>query len=172
MGKYLNLADEALSVVGQPSTGRPGNARSIASSVATDPRVSESDCEKSERSEKRVPDPGPGALPEAWRDWHADKVIEFTDKGYGPAEAMAVAYGYCVDQWHRIHGARPPEGRCAGCGGRLEGEVLHLPDMSVVHYGASPGCLIAYGSTWRHAAAAGLKALGVEPPAKALVRRG
>jgi hypothetical protein len=77
-------------------------------------------------------------------------------------QAAPAAYDRLISDWHREHGAPPPEGLCAGCGGPLSGnEAYGLHDGARLHDDA---CLIRYGLRWRSAAAAALARLGIAAP--------
>ena len=81
------------------------------------------------------------------------------------AEALQLAYGAALNEWHRRHGARADLAYCAGCGEPLTGKALHvLPDSARVH-GDNLRCWADYGQRWRSAAADGLVRLGVAAPA-------
>ena len=67
-------------------------------------------------------------------------------------------------RWHLDHGERVSHGFCAGCRRPfVSGEaVLELADGSRVHFEASYGCLIGWGTRWRAAARATVS----QPPAE------
>ena len=67
-------------------------------------------------------------------------------------------------RWHRLHGERVPKWQCAGCGEPVGGlATLDLADGNRVHLNKLD-CLLSYGERWRSEAAAGLEALGLDPP--------
>jgi hypothetical protein len=82
-----------------------------------------------------------------------------------PVEAAGLAWGELQACWHRLHGERAPEWQCAGCGAPIGGlPALTLSDGARVHF-ERLDCVIRYGERRRHAATAGLRALGLDPPA-------
>ena len=98
-----------------------------------------------------------------WRRWYHRTVDYRAIVGKRTlAEALPLAYGDAVCEWHKRFGASPPEGVCAGCGGPLEGQgVYSLHDGARLH---DDGCLTRYGRRWRTAAVEGLALLGISPP--------
>jgi hypothetical protein len=84
------------------------------------------------------------------------------------AEAVRLAFGDLVSEWHRRHGIRTDQDRCAGCGEGLPVDVGMIVDQGGVrvHFDAVRGfdCLLAYGQRWRSNAAAALGTIGLEPP--------
>jgi len=92
---------------------------------------------------------------EALAHWSALRTVD---------EATGLTWGELEDRWHRLHGARAPEWRCAGCGEPIAGlPALTLADGNRVHIDRF-GCLLTFGERWRGEATAGLKALGLDPP--------
>ena len=87
--------------------------------------------------------------------------------GDDKAQAAAYAFGALVTRWHAQQRGRPAmTGACAGCGRPLGGDPFDVGDGATVHLGGRHGtdCLIAYGTRWRTAAAAGLRRMGIEAP--------
>jgi hypothetical protein len=83
------------------------------------------------------------------------------------SEAARLAWGELQDRWHMQYGERVPHWRCAGCRepiGRLA--ALDLADGNRVHLDHLD-CLLSFGERWRSEAAAGLRALGLDPPVDA-----
>lgn len=106
----------------------------------------------------------------AW--WRRHFIVRTIDRKLGGARSHAkaaqLAWGELQDRWHRLHGARVPEWQCAGCGEPIGGlAALPLADGNRVHLDDAHGldCVLRYGERWRGEAAAGLKALGLDPPA-------
>ena len=83
-------------------------------------------------------------------------------------EAVRLAFGDLVNEWHRRHGVRTDQDRCAGCGEGLPVDVGMIVDQGGVrvHFDAVRGfdCLVSYGQRWRSNAAAALGAMGVQSP--------
>ena len=107
--------------------------------------------------------------PAWWRRQFAVRAIARALGGNrGHAEAVRLAFGDLVSEWHRRHGVRTDQDRCAGCGEGLPVDVGLVVDQggARVHFDAVRGfdCLVAYGERWRSNAAAALRAIGVEPP--------
>jgi hypothetical protein len=103
-----------------------------------------------------------------WHDRFAARIVHWCHDDRGWEEAERLAFGELILAWHRFHGARPEPGRCAGCGDDLPAEVgLVLSDGARLHLDGVRGvdCIIAYGTSWRGTAVAGLQALGLHPPA-------
>jgi hypothetical protein len=64
-----------------------------------------------------------------------------------------------------LHGRRWPQSQCAGCDEPIaDRATLTLADHSIVHF-EDIDCLLVYGKRCRRAAAAGMRALGLDPPA-------
>ena len=108
--------------------------------------------------------------PAWWRRQFAVRTIARKGGGNrGQAEAVLLAFGDLVNEWHRRHGIRTDQDRCAGCGEALPVDVGMIVDQGGVrvHFDAVRGfdCLLAYGQRWRSNAAAALGAIGVQPPA-------
>jgi hypothetical protein len=103
--------------------------------------------------------------PAWWRRHYLLRTINWEISAVRPeSEARGIAWGELEDRWHRLHGARTPEWQCAGCGEPLAGfPTLDLADGNCVHFHTLV-CLLAFGKRWRAEAAAGLKALGLDPP--------
>jgi hypothetical protein len=105
-----------------------------------------------------------------WRDRFAARIAHWSLNGRRPwQEAERLAFNHMILDWHRLHGARPELGRCAGCGDEIPNDVGFRVDRngSRVHFDGirRDDCIIAYGQKWRGAAVAALQALGVNPPA-------
>jgi hypothetical protein len=83
-----------------------------------------------------------------------------------PAEdAEQIACREMQWRWHRLYGWREPEWRCAGCCQQIGGlALLTLGDGNRVHLDRLD-CLLRFGERWRSEAAAGLHAIGLDPPA-------
>jgi hypothetical protein len=81
------------------------------------------------------------------------------------AIANRVAWGTVEVRWHLERGERPDSDRCAGCGDPIDKDsALELADGARVHIANGDACINAYGRKWRGAAAAGLHAVGLDPP--------
>jgi len=109
---------------------------------------------------RRAPD---AAAAEWRRCYHRHLAWTTAKTDYETQEHEYVAaFDRTISDWHRQHGARPPEGVCAGCGGPLNGhEAYSLHDGARLH---DDDCLRAYGATWRAAAADALARMGVGRP--------
>jgi hypothetical protein len=108
------------------------------------------------------------AIPTPAADWHARhrEALAHWSALHPADEATGLAWGEMQDRWHRLHGTRAPAGQCVGCGEPIGGlAALTLADSNRVHLGDSLGCLLAFGERWRNEATAGLRALGLDPPA-------
>jgi hypothetical protein len=93
---------------------------------------------------------------EAWAYWSAFRTAD---------EAAQLAWSELLNEWHRRHGTRNPLSRCAGCGAPMGGfAALDLADGNRVHID-NLDCLLSFGERWRNEATAGLRALGLDPPA-------
>jgi len=80
-------------------------------------------------------------------------------------EAERLAYGELLHEWRKSHGRRWPVWQCAGCDEPIGSlSALLLADENRVHFDVERECLIRFGRHWRGEAAAGLRALGLEPP--------
>jgi len=99
----------------------------------------------------------------AWQVLHRQHIARIEVRTDDTFEQAAVAaFDRLVSDWHREHGAPPPEGVCAGCGGPLSGsEAYSLHDGARLHGDA---CLARYGERWRAAAADALARLGIARP--------
>jgi hypothetical protein len=108
----------------------------------------------------------PGPDPAWWRQHHLVRTINWALSGARPeSQARAIAWGELLNEWHRRHGTRVPRWQCAGCGQPIGGlAALALADENRVHLDKLD-CLLSFGERWRSEAAAGLRALGVDPPA-------
>jgi len=106
--------------------------------------------------------------PAWWRDRYATRIAHWFHSGRRWHEAELVAFSEVMLEWHRRRGTRADPRRCAGCGDELSSYVGLLVDREGVrvHFDAvrRVDCIIAYGQKWRGAAAAGLVALGLDPP--------
>jgi hypothetical protein len=103
------------------------------------------------------------APPADWRARHREAIRHWSllHTAEEPAE---LAWGEMQNRWHRLHGARAPEWQCAGCGEPVGGlAALTLVDGNRVHVDKLD-CLLRFGERWREEAAAGLRALGLDPP--------
>jgi hypothetical protein len=108
------------------------------------------------------------ALAADWRAHHREALAQWA--AFRPAEAARIAWGELEERWHRLHGARAPEWQCVGCGEPIGGRAaLRLADGNRVHVADSLDCLFAFGERWRREAIAGLRALGLDPPAEVLM---
>jgi hypothetical protein len=98
-----------------------------------------------------------------WRSRHREALVYWA--ALHPAdEAEKIAWGEMQWRWHRLHGARASEWRCAGCGEPIGGFAsLTLGDGNRVHLDRL-NCLLLFGERWRCEASAGLQALGLDPP--------
>jgi hypothetical protein len=110
------------------------------------------------------------ALAEAagWFAQHRE-VLAHWARLHNASEAAQLAWGEMQARWHRLHGERVPEWRCAGCGESIRGrQALPLGDGSRVHLDGAHGldCTIAYGERWRGAATRALIAMGLQPPSE------
>jgi hypothetical protein len=82
------------------------------------------------------------------------------------SEAARLAWGELQNRWHKLHREHVHSGLCAGCRRPLgHAAALHLPDGNHVHIDKLD-CLLSFGERWRGEAAAGLRALGLDPPAE------
>jgi hypothetical protein len=101
-----------------------------------------------------------------WRARHREALAHWG--ALHPTErAAGLAWGEMQNRWHWLHGVRAPEWECAGCGEPIGGlAALTLADGNRLHL-AKLGCPLAFGKRWRSEADAGLKALGLAPPAGA-----
>ena len=80
-------------------------------------------------------------------------------------EVEGLAYGEVLDAWRKSQGRRWPVWQCAGCDEPIGSlSALLLADENRVHFDVERECLIRFGRHWRGEAAAGLRALGLEPP--------
>jgi hypothetical protein len=105
------------------------------------------------------------ALMADWRARHRE-ALAYWSALHPTGEAKRLAWGEMEHRWHRLHGARVPEWQCAGCGGRIGGLVaLTLADGNRVHIADGLRCLLDFGRCWRSEATAGLRDLGLDPPA-------
>jgi hypothetical protein len=121
----------------------------------------------------RMPNPAKikrqnAAEAQAWHDRYAARIVHWFRGGDPWQEAERLAFGELILAWHRERGVRSDPARCAGCSGDLRnGADLILDyDGTRVHLDGVRGvdCIIAYGTRWRGAAVAGLRALGIDPP--------
>jgi hypothetical protein len=96
-----------------------------------------------------------------WRARHREALARWG--ALHPAEeAAGLAWGELLSRWHIQHGERAPDWQCAGCRQPIGGlEGLVLGDGNRVHL----GCSLRFGERWRSDAAAGLRAIGLVPPA-------
>lgn len=110
--------------------------------------------------------------PNAWQVMLADELARARELGRPAAVAGDVAFEACVALWHQQHGARPRQGRCAGCDLQLgPARFVASPGVEVCPGGATLTCLATYGRRWRGEAVAGLRAVGVTRPAPPPKRR-
>jgi hypothetical protein len=104
------------------------------------------------------------ALMADWRAGHR-KALAYWSAFRPSAEAAALAWGEIQLRWHRLHGARSPAWQCAGCRSPIGGRTaLDLADGNRVHLDGLD-CVLRFGERWRREATAGLRALGLNPPA-------
>jgi hypothetical protein len=105
-----------------------------------------------------------------WRGQFAARSVHWSLDGHREwQEAERLAFGDMIIEWHRRHGACPDPRRCAGCGEELSDGVGIVVDHggARVHFDAARriDCIVEFGQKWRGAAVAGLRMLGVNPPA-------
>jgi hypothetical protein len=104
----------------------------------------------------------------AW--WRRHFIVRTIDRELGGnrlhLEAQRLAFSDLMDEWQRRHGRRWPVWQCAGCGALIGGLIaLDLADGHRVHLDDQRECLIRFGRRTHGEAVAGLRALGIEPPA-------
>jgi hypothetical protein len=102
-------------------------------------------------------------------DWHArhQEALAYWVVLHPIDEAERLAWGELENRWHRLHGERVPRHLCAGCRRPLgDAAALDLADGCRVHLDAFH-CLLDYGDRWRDAATRALRAMGLQPAAKA-----
>jgi hypothetical protein len=83
------------------------------------------------------------------------------------SQATSLAWGESENRWHRLFGAKLPEGQCAGCDAPPAGvDLFDTGDGNSVHFDEEHGfdCLIACGRRWLGAATRALAVMGLEPP--------
>ncbi len=103
-------------------------------------------------------------LPVDWPAWVRREVGRRAAR-MGVEDAERRVFGLAVTLWHLHHGARPVDGRCAGCGGPIGARAWVMPDGARLHDDRRAlSCLEAYGERWRPAAVRALAALGVVDP--------
>jgi hypothetical protein len=110
-----------------------------------------------------------GDTVEAWRSWLRGRVANWRAVGKPLPWSISAAWGAGEVEWSKRHGTKPPVGRCAGCGKRLDiGEPML--DGALLHIGGEHGldCMIAWGSRWRGEARDGLVSLGLNAPKDAI----
>jgi hypothetical protein len=102
-----------------------------------------------------------------WRDHYKERSRHRQLGGRrSRGEAQLLAWHELQWRWHKQNGERVPRDICAGCRKPIATtEAISLLDGSRVHSGEGYECLTAYGRLWRAAAAAGLRAFGLDPPA-------
>ena len=103
-----------------------------------------------------------------WRERHSE-ALAYWGALHPTPEAARLAWRELEDHWHRLHGACFPQWQCAGCRDPIGGlAALDLADGNRVHLDEVHGldCLLAFGERWRREATAGLRALGLDPPAE------
>ena len=114
-----------------------------------------------------VPDEN-GAEGALWRDRRAARLVHWFRGRHPWQEAERLAFGELILAWHRRHGDRSDPDRCAGCGDDLPEDAGLVVDRdgARVHFDGARGvdCITAYGTRWRGAAVAGLRAVGLDPP--------
>lgn len=113
-----------------------------------------------------IPEPGPGANTQAWRDWYEERcaIREYVGE-YPRAMAEAMAYGEAVNRWHLLNSQHTDPALCTGCDELLSGsEALSLPDGARVHIDDDWQCLRVYGRRWRAEAIKALAELDITPP--------
>jgi len=91
--------------------------------------------------------------------------LHYYARRYDHEVAGRMAYNVALTAWHMDYGHVPVRTHCAGCGKALGDQS---PADMVLHDGAhlhdSDTCLVAWGETWRMAAAAALQRLGISKP--------
>ena len=103
--------------------------------------------------------------PEWWHRHYIIRAIDWELSGARPgAKAQELAWGELLSEWHKRYGRRWPTWQCAGCSEPIGGlAALDLADGNRVHLDKLD-CLLSFGERWRSEAAAGLQALGLDPP--------
>ena len=105
--------------------------------------------------------------PAWWRHHYLVRTINWELSGARPeSSAQRIAWSELLNEWHRRHGTRISQGQCAGCGEPIGGRTtLDLADGNRVHLDGLD-CVLRFGERWRREATAGLRALGLDPPAR------
>jgi hypothetical protein len=118
--------------------------------------------EPAQKPVERCPDQGGPAW---WRRHYIVRTIDWELSGVRPeCRARGIAWGELLNEWHRRHGTRVPRWQCAGCGEPIGGlAALDLADSHRLHFDKLH-CVLRFGERWRSEAAAGLRALGLDPP--------
>jgi hypothetical protein len=102
-----------------------------------------------------------------WRARHREALVHWGALHHeGGAARLAWSELQC--RWRRLYGKRMPTWQCAGCDAPIGGlPGLDLADGNRVHLDGARGldCLLSFGERWRAEATAGLRALGLDPPA-------
>jgi hypothetical protein len=108
-----------------------------------------------------------GSDPTWWRDHYKERSRHWEPRGRRSLrEAERIAWGELQWRWHKDHGERVPPGICGGCRKPIAmTKTIPLIDGTRIHDVEGHECLISYGRRWRNAATAGLRALGLDPPA-------
>jgi len=109
---------------------------------------------------------GDGSDPAWWRRHFTIRTLHWGLSGkWVKVEVEGLAYGELLDEWRRSQGRRWPAWQCAGCDEPIGSlSALLLADETRVHFDEERQCLIRFGRRWRGEAAAGLRALGLDPP--------
>jgi hypothetical protein len=104
--------------------------------------------------------------PAWWRRHYIVRAIDWELSGIRSGrQARDLAWGELLNEWHRRHGTCIPQWQCAGCDQPIGGlAALDLADGNRVHLDKLD-CLLGFGARWRGEAVAGLRALGLDPPA-------
>jgi hypothetical protein len=100
-------------------------------------------------------------------DWRARyrEALAYWGALHSADDSAGLAWGEMQNRWRVQHGERVPNWECAGCGEPIGGRTAFiLADGNRVHVDTLDG-LLSFGKRWRSEATAGLRALGLNPPA-------
>lgn len=118
--------------------------------------------------EPRYVPPGPAGDELAdWAAFYEERAaIRQYDAGYDRETAERLAFGECIEAWCERHRVRHDPARCAGCGGPLVDDALHLADGARVCFGEGQDftCLLRHGHRRKRRAVDALFALGLTAP--------